>query len=499
MTESEDVVDDSDGRIEEIEQFEREIEQLERENGQLRERLNALEAAVTGDDAVLSADDRKAESARELVTGGGTPTKVIGRLSDDDGIGVLGEATGSGQTIGVKGAVDSSTGYGLYTPDDANIEGDISTSDEFIAEVDGADNIYVTGLGSNGEAGNVFLGHQINWFASLIAESPVGATVSGGGKNNSQVTRPNIVYDDYGTVGGGLDNQVGTDDGDETSSRGATIGGGENNEATDTYATIGGGDGNKASGADTTVSGGDGNTATATSATVSGGHGNDATAVDATVSGGVGNDASAEGATVPGGRSNVADGEFSLAAGRNASANHDGSIVIGDSTTNSVSSKRQDEMRVQQELTAKEVSKENVGAKMTLGNEETIKSDETWYRIQFDNEEFDHFGWVDTANHVFTVSGPVTLQVCMSTKWGKINKTQDYQFRINKDNATIAAHSAFSEQHGKFPTDTLTTATYIPDGTTSTIDAKVWLSGVNDRTLSEAAARVMDFWVIKQG
>lgn len=498
MTEPEDVVDESDSKIE---QFEREIEQLERENEQLRERLDVLESAVTGDDDLIAGDrgSERADPMPELVTQGGTPTKVIGRLSDDGGIGVLGEATGSGQTIGVKGMVNDTSGYGLSTPDDANIGGNISTSNEFIADVDGADNIYVSGLGSNGEAGNVFLGHQSNQFASLIAESPVGATVSGGGKNNSNVTRPNIVYDNYGTVGGGLDNQVGKDDGDETTSMAATIGGGENNEATGTYATIGGGDGNIASGADATVGGGDGNTANATSATVSGGHGNDATAVDATVSGGVGNDASAEGATVPGGRSNVADGEFSVAAGRNASATHNGAVVIGDSTSDNVSSSSQDEMRVQQELTAKEVSKEKVGAKMTLGNDQTIASDETWYRIQFDNQEFDHFGWADTTNHIFSVSGPVTLQVCMSTKWGEINKTQDYQFRINKDNVTIAAYSAFSEQHGKFPTDTLTTATYIPEGTTSTIDAKVWLSGVNDRTLSEAAATVMDFWVIKQG
>jgi hypothetical protein len=66
------------------------------------------------------------------VTQGGQPTKVIGRLSDDDGIGVLGEATGSGSTTGVWGTVDSSDGEGVYG------EGKTGIADGVFGEATGA-------------------------------------------------------------------------------------------------------------------------------------------------------------------------------------------------------------------------------------------------------------------------------------------------------------------------------------------------------------------------
>lgn len=51
--------------------------------------------------------------------------KVLGDLADpNDAIGVLGRNTaGSGTTKGIEGRVDSPDGYGLYTPDDAKIDG----------------------------------------------------------------------------------------------------------------------------------------------------------------------------------------------------------------------------------------------------------------------------------------------------------------------------------------------------------------------------------------
>jgi hypothetical protein len=119
----------SDGRTD-SESSENGEEDLEAENQELRSRVEELETMLgdmqdeladvkraTGtDDGGVEAPGPSdgAEATPELVTQGGQPTKVIGRLSDTSGIGVLGEATGSGTTTGVWGTVDSDTGEGVY-------------------------------------------------------------------------------------------------------------------------------------------------------------------------------------------------------------------------------------------------------------------------------------------------------------------------------------------------------------------------------------------------
>ena len=237
-------------------------------------------------------------------------------------------------------------------------------------------------------------------------------TIAGGGpseENNTDSTK-NIVYDNYGTIGGGGNNQAGSDDGDPTTATYATVGGGEkneasniwatvsgglSNEATATYATIGGGGANEASESFTTVGGGTVNKARGLGATVGGGLVNEAngrhttiagggpsdenntgntnnivydnygtiggggnnqagsddgdptTATFATVAGGEENVASAQHATVLGGQENEASGNFSIALGRNATASDPGSLVVGDSTSNSVESVAGNQARFQ--------------------------------------------------------------------------------------------------------------------------------------------------------
>jgi len=128
---------------------------------------------------------------------------------------------------------------------------------------------------------------------------------------------------------------------------GATIGGGGGepdstwcgdgsqpcvNTVSGNYGTVSGGWGNYASGYDATVGGGSGNTASGYQATVGGGYNNTASGWYATVGGGSNNTASGEFATVPGGFRNVAAGSYSLAAGRRAKANHEGTFVWADAT-----------------------------------------------------------------------------------------------------------------------------------------------------------------------
>jgi hypothetical protein len=192
----------------------------------------------------------------------------------------------------------------------------------------------------------------------------VGVTISGGGASGSV----NDVADNYGTVGGGSHNRVGSVDGDPANAAFATVGGGNGNlangsgstvsgglgnaasgssafvggglanSAGSNHATIGGGQHNSASGFWSTVTGGFSNIATASGAFVGGGGNNGATATNATVGGGQLNSATGEWSTVPGGGGNVAAGGYSLAAGRRAKANHPGSLVWGDSADTDVAS-----------------------------------------------------------------------------------------------------------------------------------------------------------------
>jgi len=141
---------------------------------------------------------------------------------------------------------------------------------------------------------NFVAGYSFN----TVTATAVGATISGGGA----VGNTNRVTDNYGTVGGGINNQAGDNAGTVSDAQ---------------YATVGGGIANKASGI---------------SATVGGGAGNWATENYATVGGGATNTASGASSTVPGGASNTAGGDWSFAAGRRAKidAAHDGAFLFAD-------------------------------------------------------------------------------------------------------------------------------------------------------------------------
>jgi hypothetical protein len=143
----------------------------------------------------------------------------------------------------------------------------------------------------------------------------VGATIGGGGGN---APFDNVVTDDFGTVGGGRGNRAGDAAGPTDQFTGATVGGGIDNVARGAQATVAGGGLNSAIGNLTAVGGGEDNVAI--------GH-------RSTVGGGFSNTASGDDSTVPGGTGNTASGNFSFAAGRSATAGHDGAFVWADSNT----------------------------------------------------------------------------------------------------------------------------------------------------------------------
>jgi trimeric autotransporter adhesin len=198
-------------------------------------------------------------------------------------------------------------------------------------------------LGIYTNAPNVIGGSSVN----LTAPDVVGATIAGGGGNNTNGTALiNEVYADFGAIGGGAANSTGAQNATVSGGYGnnaggtgsfiggggydgtnffgntiqdvaATIGGGMNNTIPKggNYAFIGGGYGNNAGGLGAMVGGGEGNIASGYATTVGGGYGNRAEVYLATVAGGGGNIASTNTATVGGGANNVASGQTATVSG----------------------------------------------------------------------------------------------------------------------------------------------------------------------------------------
>lgn len=90
-------------------------------DGEILERLRSLESLVeTQQEMIESQRERiralerqRAEERENRLMADGTSVKVLGELDATDGTGVLGRATGSGQTYGVRGEASSPDGYGL--------------------------------------------------------------------------------------------------------------------------------------------------------------------------------------------------------------------------------------------------------------------------------------------------------------------------------------------------------------------------------------------------
>ena len=242
------------------------------------------------------------------------------------------------------------------------------------------------GLDGTSIAANLAGGSEFNTIWSGV----LGGTIAGGGKKDLYLSyppiwpHPNIVSDDFGTIGGGADNLVGNTNTDVTDVQAATVAGGAYNQATSSYAVVGGGIGNQASGPGSAVGGGgydgvvtSGNVASGASAVVAGGiqnsaannyasvgggagnvnHGYAATvgggwynfvgaASYATVAGGRSNNAAGLYATVPGGFNNLASGAYSFAAGQQAQALHTGSFVWADSQPAGFASSGNDQFNI---------------------------------------------------------------------------------------------------------------------------------------------------------
>jgi hypothetical protein len=215
------------------------------------------------------------------------------------------------------------------------------------------------GFFNNITAVNILGGANINAANSGV----IGATISGGGSvvvdGFLTTPHPNTAVDNFGTIGGGLDNTAGyvapLDTTNPDDGRAATVSGGENNAALGHHSFVGGGSNNRGESASSVIAGGAGNniydngpfasvtSAFANSSCIGGGAGNsiganasffvNLDALNSVISGGSGNQIfGASYAAIPGGQGNAVTGSYGLAAGRRAKVNHTGAFVWGDST-----------------------------------------------------------------------------------------------------------------------------------------------------------------------
>lgn len=291
-------------------------------------------------------------------------------------------ASGTGATVGGGYYVDALAAYATIAgggPTDVrNPEGSSNVvTDDYGTVGGGGNNQAGDGAGTQSDATRATVGGGSHNTASGAAATVGGgyyndaqakyATIAGGGPSNDEDPDGtcNVVTDDYGAIGGGVNNQAGNGGETRDDATGATVSGGISNLASGPKATVGGGYSNTCSGVYAVVSGGVVNLASGESATVGGGNGNTSHGLYAVVSGGVSNTAhsgaaticggaqnncsaeytaigggshntaSGTGAMVPGGWDNVASGDYSFAAGLHANATHTRSFVWG-STGNDV-------------------------------------------------------------------------------------------------------------------------------------------------------------------
>jgi len=172
-----------------------------------------------------------------------------------------------------------------------------------------------------------------------VTAGSVGVTLMGGTGDHSGTPYPNVVTDNYGTVGGGMNNRAGDDDvgNDPDSAIWATVAGGLTNTAAAIGASVGGGTINSASGDSSTVAGGSNNEATGNFSVVSGGSTNIASGLRAVIAGGRQNSASNEFSTIGGGYSNDVNAMNATICGGNNNLASGGSAAVGGGYNNTAS------------------------------------------------------------------------------------------------------------------------------------------------------------------
>lgn len=101
-------------------------------------------------------------------------------------------------------------------------------------------------------------------FANTIGPNVQGSVIAGGGRSFNAFA-PNAIYDSQGAILGGIDNEVGVNDGNPDNQSASVVAGGFSNEAMSDFVFIGGGRQNQVSGSHGVVGGGQNNVVQSTS------------------------------------------------------------------------------------------------------------------------------------------------------------------------------------------------------------------------------------------
>jgi hypothetical protein len=264
-----------------------------------------------------------------------------GLPSDANEVNAVGDTVGGGEANVADGTGGTLVGYTTVAGGNEN------TASGYASTVSGGNDNDATGSQSTIGGGGVNTADgQTATVAGGSGNNLTGdgagdwSTIGGGDFNNAS--------GNYSTVSGGQENTA--------SGEHSAVPGGQQNEASNPWTQVAGGRNNTASDAGATVGGGRENDASGEDAVVGGGRENDASGDDAVVGGGRDNTASGAGATVAGGTENDARGDHSFAAGRNATADHPGSFVVGDSSGRELAASGPDEARFQMGLYAPAVN-----------------------------------------------------------------------------------------------------------------------------------------------
>ena len=170
---------------------------------------------------------------------------------------------------------------------------------------------------------NVIAGSNANAVAATV-NGVRGATISGGGLPTGfndpfeLAGAPNLVTDNFGTVGGGTGNRAGNANNLGNDEPYAAIGGGQLNVASARLSTISGGGSNVATGQSAVIAGGESNSASGVWSSIAGGTNNSARGNTSVVAGGSFNAAAGVASAIGGGFLNCAGGDQSWAGGRGA-------------------------------------------------------------------------------------------------------------------------------------------------------------------------------------
>jgi hypothetical protein len=393
--------------------------------------------------------DGKVEKLSGSLTGSNDLTDIAGtnlNIDDDGKLNASGGSSGIQSLSGGDGISPSDIGDGdeltvaWGDANDLDSDGNVSAS--------GADGRYLDSGDFDGPAEWENAGNRSN------SASGSNAVVLGGEDNSAGGDESTVGGGDSNTASGEYDTVAGGNGNEATGSR-SFIGGGVSNTAdgqasvvaggnlhnlfdsAGDYSAVGGGEQNNAGGNYSAVPGGNKNSASSPYSTALGGQNNTANGEGATIAGGKDNRTDGKAAVVAGGADNDARGDYAFAAGRNATAAHAGSFVVGDASETEVTSSGTNEMRFQMEMYTPSLNQTSSRTEKT--DIESVDPEDVLDSVQSLDISTWEFTHTDDGRHI----GPMAEDFQSAFELGPDEETIS---SIDADGVALAAIQALAER-----------------------------------------------------